>query len=136
MENNDATDNEEVIRPARTFADVAVTGENYLEKMAEEEASVTIYTYLHKRTRSFHVGEFSFEEYILRVRGDKLNQKWIDTYLELPIEERSQIVEYHPELISQIERPVGSAVVRGAVATSQIPDKKVVTGGLTNLLKK
>lgn len=108
----------------RSFADVQVTEDNFFEKFSEEKG--TPFYYLHKRTRSFHIGKFSFEEFVLTVYGERENQEWINTYVQLPLEERTQIVEYHPELVSQIERPVGSNVIRGAVSTSQIPDQKVV----------
>lgn len=114
-------------KTTRSFSDVQVNEENFMDYLVQTGRNVTHY-YRHKRTRSFHIGEFSFEDFILTIRSEGENQRWIDTYMDLPLEERTQIVEYHPELVAQIERPVGSNVVRGAVASSLIPDQKVISG--------
>ena len=120
----------------RTFGDVAVTVNSIEEDIFLSDEYVS-YTYKHNRTRDFRCGvfgaEFHFKDYILTINTESENQRWLDTYQSLPIDERLQIVEYHPELIQQIERPVGTAgqaygqrILRGAVPTSQMNDPRAV----------
>lgn len=118
----------------RTFKDVEVTPITIEEKIFAEES---VYTYKHNRTRDFRCGpfgfEFHFKDYILTINSESENQRWLDVYETLPIDERFQIVEYHPELLAQVERPVGTAgqaygqkILRGAVPTSQMNDPRAI----------
>lgn len=89
-------------------------------------AEVTTYYYYHEQIRNYSVGEFNFENHILAVVGDAENARWLRLFGSLPARERAGIVEYHPEVLSTIKRPVGSGAQVGAATTDSVADPKLV----------
>lgn len=86
------------------------------------------FTYRHKTIRNFSIGQFEFQNHVLVVTGMRANEMFKKLLASTPPAERNNIVVWHPEVLSQLEKPIDyrpSGVVRGAQSVSTIQDPKV-----------
>lgn len=117
----------------RSFADVQqtlVTDDVDLESLVDENA--VAYYYRHRTTRDFRFGKWHFRDFMMTIRSEEENQRWIDDYVDMPSDEQTQIYEYHPEAAARVETPVGAATVRGPLGTTHIKDPKILSQAKPN----
>lgn len=90
--------------------------------------------YKHKLIREYQIGPFRFENSILAIRSEEelAAFKALITHRNVPDSERAGIVEYHPELLARVERPLTAS--RGAQGTDSILDTKRQAGAPINNL--
>lgn len=122
-------------KPIRSFADVQATLAPTLGAEDAVEPTV-VYFYMHRTVRDYRFGDFHFRDFLLTLRSEEENQDFIDAYLEMSEDERTQIIEYHPDVAAKVYTPVGqsgaaTAVARGPAATSQFKDPKLLTPAKT-----
>ena len=88
------------------------------------------YTYRHKTIRNYRVHKFFFENHLMTIFGEEERDEFIALWKKLPIEEKNQIVEYHPEKVAQLESAVDAPrtrVVTGVAGSGLYPENR--TGG-------
>lgn len=122
----------------RTFADVAAGLPNDdPEAIPGLDSNAVSYFYRHRTVRDFRYGKWHFRDFMLTIRSEEENQKFLDDFIDMPLEERTQIVEYHPDMAAKVESEVGAVranpqVHRGPAGTSQFKDPKLLSQAKPN----
>lgn len=87
--------------------------------------------YRHASIRTYHVGEFKFENFLLTIPAGEheAHQRWLQLHNSLPPREQLGITRYRAELLQSIDAPVPKpTTIVGVQKTSQISDLKVPSG--------
>lgn len=99
---------------------------------SDSDAEDRDYTYRHRTIRNWSIGDFEFNNHILVCHGADERDRFVALLARAPEVDRNQIVEWNPEVLKDLEKPVDytrSSTIRGAQSTGSITDPKTNPGG-------
>lgn len=82
--------------------------------------------YKNKAYRRYQMGNFDFKDHLLYIYSEAENQAFLEMHRSLPPIERNAIVAFNFKAVSNLEKPITSAAVRGITSSSNIKDPKVL----------